>query len=200
MTLAVDHVLVGMDFAGRQSRHAVVHAAGQFPDLRMQRAAEGHVHFLEAAADAEQRQAALDAHSDQLQRQRVTPPVIGFVARMFFGAEVIRMDIGAGAGQEHAIDGFQQGVDIGEGGIAGKDQRQRADDLGDRRQVSLADALGGKAIFGKVRAADDADHGPFHCVFLPTSSRRAGRAQGWSSIARQIFAREYINHALLDIE
>jgi hypothetical protein len=83
------------------------------------------------------------------------------------------MDIGAGAGQQHAIDRFQQGVDIRDGGIAGKDQRQRAGDVGHRHQVSLADALGGESIFGEVRTPDYADHGPFHRFFLPVSSRRA---------------------------
>ncbi len=49
------HFRIGMDLAVLQPRHAVVHAAGNVADLRMQRAAEGHVHLLQAAADVEQR-------------------------------------------------------------------------------------------------------------------------------------------------
>ena len=56
-----DHLRVGMDLAVLQSRHAVADPPGQFADLRMQRAAEGDVHLLQAAADAENRNAARDA-------------------------------------------------------------------------------------------------------------------------------------------
>ena len=81
---------------------------------------KAHIHFLEAAAQAEQRYAALDACFDQLQRERVAAPVIGLVARMLFDAELRRMHIGAGACQQHAVDRLQQCVDIGNRGIAGR--------------------------------------------------------------------------------
>ena len=58
---------IGMDVAVLEPRHAMVHAARQLADLGVQRAAEGDVHLLEAAADAEDRQAARDARVDQRQ-------------------------------------------------------------------------------------------------------------------------------------
>ena len=68
-----------MDLAVLQPRHAVVHAAGQFADLRMQRATEGDVHLLQAAADAEQRHAARDAGFRHRQRHVVAMDIVGLV-------------------------------------------------------------------------------------------------------------------------
>src|SRR6516162_7251780 len=56
-----NHLHIGVEFAVRQTRRAVIDAAGQFADFRMQRAAIGDVHLLKAAADAEQRHASRDA-------------------------------------------------------------------------------------------------------------------------------------------
>jgi hypothetical protein len=92
---------------------------------------------------------------------------------MLFGAKMRRMDIGACAGQQHTVDRVQQDVDVRQGGIAGEYQRQRADDLGHRREVSLSDPLRRKSIFGKVRATNYTDHGPLHRRSLPSSIRRA---------------------------
>ena len=102
------HRRIGMDFAVLQPRHAVVHAAGDFADFRMQRAAEGDVHFLQAAADAEDRNAAGDAGFRQRQRDVVAVDVVGLVPLMRFGLEAGRMDIGAGARQHHAVDHIEQ--------------------------------------------------------------------------------------------
>ena len=74
-----DHCRIGMDFAVLQPRHAMVHAPGQFADFRMQRAAEGDVHLLEAAADAEQRYTARNAGVRQRQRHVVAMEIVGLV-------------------------------------------------------------------------------------------------------------------------
>jgi hypothetical protein len=50
-----------MDFAGLQPRHPMVDAPRQLANFRVQRAAKGNVHLLQAAADAEQGNAACDA-------------------------------------------------------------------------------------------------------------------------------------------
>jgi hypothetical protein len=73
MAVSKDNFRIGMDLAGLKPWHAVVHASRQFPDFRMQRAAAGNVHFLKAAADAEQRNRSLKASLDQRQGQRVPP-------------------------------------------------------------------------------------------------------------------------------
>ena len=101
-----------MDFAAFQPRHPMIHASGQFADFGMQRAAEGDVHLLQAAADPEQRDAAGDADLRQRQRQIVTAQVVGFVPGIGLGAKMLRMNIGAGSGQQHAVDRVQQGADI----------------------------------------------------------------------------------------
>ena len=108
MAVGEDDLGIGMDFAVLQPRHPVVHAAGQFADFRMQRAAEGDVHLLQAAADAEQRHAARDAGFRQRQRQLVALDVVGLVPGIRLGAEAGRMHIGARAGQHDAVDRVEQ--------------------------------------------------------------------------------------------
>jgi hypothetical protein len=96
---------IGVDLAVLQPRHAMVHAPRQLADLRMQRAAEGDVHLLQAAADAEG-----SAHpgrrttSDQRQGHGVASLVVGLVAWDGPRLEAGRMHIGAGARQQHAVD------------------------------------------------------------------------------------------------
>ena len=57
---------------------AVIGVAGGFVDFLMQSAAEGHVEFLKAAADREQRQFAFDRCADEGQCQRIAVTVDGF--------------------------------------------------------------------------------------------------------------------------
>ena len=179
MTFPVDHLLVGMDFTARQSRHAVIDAARQLSYFRMQRAAESNVHFLEAAADAEQRHAAIDTHLDQFERQRVPPSVVGFSNLDALRRQNASDGHWRGRRSQHAVDRVQQNVDVREGGIAGEYQRQRATDVGRRREVSLSDPLRGKSIFGKVRAPNYTDHGHFSSQissqFNPARLQRPGR-------------------------
>ena len=56
-----DDGVIRVDFAVLEPRHPMVHPARQFADFGMQGAAERDAHFLQAAADAEQRHAARDA-------------------------------------------------------------------------------------------------------------------------------------------
>ena len=72
--------------------------------------------------------------------------VVGLVLGMRLGAETGRMHVGAGAGQQDAVDRVQQRADIGDLRRAGKHQRQRAGDLGHRAQIAFADALRGEAV------------------------------------------------------
>ena len=74
----------------------------------MQRAAEGDVHFLQAAADAEDRHAAGDAGFRQRQRDVVAVDIVGLVPLMRLGLEARRMNIGARAGQHHPVDDVEQ--------------------------------------------------------------------------------------------
>ena len=103
----------------------------------MQRAAEGDVHLLKAAADAENRHAAGDAGLDQRQRHGIASLVVGFVLGMRLGAEAGRMNVCARARQQHAVDHLQQRADIGDVRRAGKHQRQRAGDFRHRAKVSF---------------------------------------------------------------
>jgi hypothetical protein len=162
MPVGEDHRLIGMDFTVLQSRHAMIHAPGQFTNFRVQRAAERHVHFLKAAADAEDRHTASDAGFGQRQCHVVAVLVVGFVPLVRLGLEAGRMDVGAGAGQHDTVDHIEQGSDIGDLGRAGKHQRQRARHIGDRTQVTFSDHLRRETIFDAMGVPDHPDHGPSH--------------------------------------
>ena len=145
----------------------------------MQRTAERDVHLLKAAAYSEQRHAALNADLNQLQRQRVTPHVVGLVARMRLGAEVRRVNVRARARQQNAVDQIEQFIDGGELRRAGEHDWHGAGDICQRVEISLADALGGKSVIGQVQAANHADDGPLHRLVLtslPANRRRRLRA------------------------
>ena len=134
-------VRIGMDFAVLQPRHPVIHASRQFADFRMERAAESHVHLLQAAADAKQRYAPGDANFRQGQRQFVTMNIVRFVPQIRLGTEALRMNIGSCACQHHAIHHVQQCTDISDVGRARKHQWQCASHIGHRAQISLSDQL-----------------------------------------------------------
>ena len=71
-----DRVLEAEFFRERAGAGAVVLPAGQLMHLLVQRAAEGDVEFLDAAADREQRQAAGQRRTDQRQGGRVARRVV----------------------------------------------------------------------------------------------------------------------------
>ena len=170
MPVGKDHDGIGMDFAVLQPRHPVVHAAGQIADFRMQRAAEGNIHFLQAAADAEQRDAAGDAGFRQGQRHVVAMEVVGFVLGVGRGLEARRVNIGARAGQHDAVDHIQKRRNIGDVGGARKHQWQGARHLGDGAKVSFANHLDVKAIFDAIGIPDHTDYRlPSHA--LPSLNR-----------------------------
>ena len=89
---------------------------------------------------------------------------------MLIVAEMARMDVGARAGEQDAVDGIEQRADIGDLRRAGKHQRQRARGLGDRAQIALADPLRGEFALDGMGAADDADDGFFegHSALEPS--------------------------------
>src|SRR5580700_2113741 len=125
---------IGMQFAVFEPRRPMVHAPGQLANLGMQRTAEGDIHLLKTAADAEQWHAALDAGLDQLKRDGVAILIVGLIGCILFLAEVTRMHVGAGAGEQNAVDRIEQRADVGNLRRAGKDQRQGARGLGHRPQ------------------------------------------------------------------
>ena len=121
--------------------------------------------------------AARDAGLRQRQRQAVALQVVGFVAGVRLGAEMRRVNIGAGAGQHHAVDRIQQRADIGDFGAAGEHQRQRAGDFGHRAKISLAGHLRRKSILDAIGVCDHTDHRPPHCMasnLTSQISRRCG--------------------------
>ena len=76
MAIGEDDFGIGMDLAVGEPRHAMVHAARDLADLRMQRAAERHVHFLKASTNGQQRNARFNNAWNQWQRGGVAMRVM----------------------------------------------------------------------------------------------------------------------------
>jgi hypothetical protein len=140
-------------------RHAVVQAAGDLADLGVQRAAEGDVELLEAAADAEHRHAAGDAFVDQRQGERVAVGIEGAVLFSGFVAVVRGVHVRAAAGEDEARAGLDE---LGDGGDAGQRRHEEGDgggEVGYGFDVGDADGLDRVFVVDEVGVADDADDG-----------------------------------------
>ena len=170
MPVGKDHHWIGMDFAVLQPRHAMIHAAGDFADFRMQRAAEGDVHFLQAAADAEDRHAARDAGFRQRQRDVVAMDVVGLVPLMRLGLEAGRMNIGAGAGQHDAVDHVEQGAESVISGEPANISGNAPDTSATARRLRSPTICVCETIFDAMGVSDHTDHGPSHRENLLSSS------------------------------
>ena len=81
-------------------------------DFGGQRAAQRDVQFLDAAADGEQRHAALDRLADQRQRRGVAGGIVGTVG--FAGVAAIErgMHVGFRTGHHDAVDRRQKLVEV----------------------------------------------------------------------------------------
>ncbi len=138
-------------------RHPVVHPPGQVPDLRVKRAAHGHVHLLKTAADTEERLAAIHASADQWQGHTVAGPVhrsvrLGISLAIFFG-----MHVGPSAGEEEAIADLHQLVHIHETRVGRDDHGQTTADLGHSLGIHRPARMGRILIIEEVKVSDDTD-------------------------------------------
>jgi glutamine synthetase len=131
----------------------------------VQRAAQGDVDFLKAAAHAEHRHAAPDRTARQRQGHLVARRVGRRVRVAQRGAVAGRVDVAGRAGQEQAVQQIEHAVrvgGVGEGAARPVDQRrhderQRAGAGGDRVEIFVADTMdgvGGSA----VEVGHDPDH------------------------------------------
>jgi hypothetical protein len=75
-----------------------------------------------------------------------------------------RVNVGAGAGQDHAVDHIQQRAEVGDFGAAGEHQRQRAGDFSHRAKVALAGHLRRKPVLDAIGVGDHPDDRPPHCL------------------------------------
>src|SRR5215831_10174475 len=153
---------VGVDFARLGPWHAVVQATRQLANLVVQRPAERNVYLLKAATDPQNWHAARDANLDERQGQCVTAFIVWLVSGMGLGAESGRMNVGAGARQQDAVDHLQEGVDVGEFRRACKDEGHRVGGFYHGAKIALSNLLNGKAVLDAMRVGDHADHGFSH--------------------------------------
>jgi len=81
----------------------MVDPAGHVLHLLVQRAAQGHIQFLDAAADRQHRQAARHRRADQRQRGVVAPRVVPVGRQRLRHAIAVRLDIAAAARQQQPV-------------------------------------------------------------------------------------------------
>ncbi|MNN31096.1 hypothetical protein D3C81_1447670 [compost metagenome] len=124
----------------------------------MQAATEGHVHFLEAAADAEQRQPGIHRGADQRQGQVVAGRIVRSARGAVRPLVVLRLDVGRRAGEQQAVEALEQVRNVDQLGRGRDDQRQAAGANGYGAQVLVAgDVEGMRADL--FAAGADADQG-----------------------------------------
>jgi hypothetical protein len=145
----------------------------------VQRAAKGHVQFLEAAADGEQRQPRGDGRRDQRERRPVAVRVVQRAGRACGRAVAGRLDVRRTPRQQQAIDGGQHIGHVQAVGQHRDAHRQRARAVRHGGEVLLALHV---ERMGTEHAAvgDDPDNGSCssHAASLPEAppGRHDGRA------------------------
>ena len=105
---------------------AVVIHARDFVDLLVDIAAQGHVDFLHATADREQRQTTGQCTANQWNIKQITVLILALSRGQVFLAVEGRIDIAARTGQVHAIDHRQVLLDVIRAAAAGRQQRHTA--------------------------------------------------------------------------
>ena len=185
---ADDVAVLELLLEGPVRRHAVVHPPRDLPDLRVERAAEGDVELLEAAADAEDRHTACHAFADERQGHRVAVRIEGAVLLGRLVPVVARVDVRPPAGEDEAVARLDQVADRPDPGKRRHHQRNRSGQVGDRLDVGDADRLDGVFVVDDVGVADDADDGLAHVPPFRNASRSAiidrrhGRVEGSAAL------------------
>ncbi len=139
---------------------AVVEAALVALQFRLQCAAHDHVQFLKAAADAEERDAALDGAGDEAQRELVARVVVGLMVGRGLLAVVRRMHIGNSARHQDAVEPVEQGIEMQRIHDRRDHHRRAVRHFGYRADILVADrvieesvafvGIGGQADEGQV--------------------------------------------------
>ncbi len=91
---------------------AMILIGAGFVHFLVQGAAKGHVHLLKAPADAEHRNAGLDRRADQRQGEAVAKRIMMSARFARWPTIVMWLDVGRRAGEQQAVEVFQQGRGI----------------------------------------------------------------------------------------
>ncbi len=110
-------------------RLAVVPAARQFLNFAGKRAAKGHVQLLNAAADGEHRNAAIDRAADEFEARRITPGIEGAIGVGGLLAIERGVHIAGRARDEQPVHPVENGVNLIAGLEGGHDQGHDAGHL-----------------------------------------------------------------------
>ena len=136
---------------------AVVGKSRYLVKVLMQGPAEGHIQFLEAAADAQHRHAGRLRRPHQRNRSRVARFVQQCVPPRGRALIMARRDIGAGTGKEQAVDACENLLRLQRRRERGDQQRQRSGAVARGVDIFLADHVKGVVadLSGIANNADD---------------------------------------------
>ena len=135
---------------------AVVHQPRYCLHRLVQGAAEGHVELLEAATDAEQRQAEIEGGGNPGQGGGIPIPVVAGILRGPLGAVAPRRHVGVAAGEQQPIEVGRQVA--GHGILPDRQDHRRQAVLAQRGQVLVGDHVGRMALH-LATAGDHAHQG-----------------------------------------
>ena len=156
----------------------VVVLAVELVHVLVQRAAEGDVELLEAAADGEDRHALVEAGADEGQYGRVAGPVVRGVRPARAAAIAMRLDIGEATRQKEAVEAAGEIRHIHPlSAQGGDDHGQAAGAFDHGQQVFLGDGVDGEAVLN-LHAGGNADqrrHAGPRRMEVPAKVARPGR-------------------------
>jgi hypothetical protein len=109
----------------------------------VQAAAQGHVHFLQAAADRQHRHFHLDRQRHDAQRRGIAGGIVQVAGVAGFAAVVMGFDVAVGAGEQQAVQVFQHRAQVQRRGQRGDQHRQAACPVHHRAYVFFAHRLEG---------------------------------------------------------
>jgi hypothetical protein len=138
-------------------RHPVVVAPRQIADLGMKGRAERHRQLLKPAAKAKYRLPASDRGPDQGQRHAIAGAVERAMGLGGLVAILLRMNVGAAAGEHEAVKDRQKLVDPRCSGTSGEAQRHAVGHVANGIRVHHAVGMGRVLIVDEVAVRDDAD-------------------------------------------
>lgn len=104
----------------------VIEPPGNLVKLRMERAAQGDVQFLNAAADREHRQIGLHCCAQERQRDRIARRVVKHAGRIGRAPVMMRLDIGGRTRHQQPVDPRQHRLGGIGTALGGHEQRQAA--------------------------------------------------------------------------
>lgn len=141
--LDLDRMVQTVVFLQRLAALTVIHEGTGLVHLLVQAAAKGHVHFLEAPADAQHRHARRHGGAQQRQGHRIAGRVMQGAGLAGCALVVMGLDIGGRTGEQQTVQALEQGRGGDEVGQGRDHHRHALGALHHRAQILVASDVKG---------------------------------------------------------